>query len=235
MSNPQLPLTLHYPPDQRLETYLGAPPAALAQLRALAFGAHADWLYVSGAAGTGKTHLALGVCAAAEQAGRRALYLPLAAAQGRVRFALEGLEAHDVIALDGVDAIAGDRDDEIALFDFHNRAKAAGATVLYTGKSLPETLGLVLPDLRSRLGQCGRISLYPLDEAGRIEVLKARAQRRGLSIDDAALEWLLTRTGRDLGSLVTVLDRLDRESLAAQRRLTIPFLRRVLDEADNAG
>lgn len=233
MSNPQLPLTLRYPPDQRLETYLGAPPAALAQLRALAFGAHADWLYVAGVPGTGKTHLALGVCAAAEQAGRRALYLPLGAARGRVRYALEGLEQHDVIALDDVDELAGLREDEIALFDFHNRARAAGATVLYTGSALPEGLGLGLPDLRSRLGQCGRITLYPLDEAGRIQVLKARAQRRGLSIDDAALEWLLTRTGRDLGSLAALLDRLDRESLAAQRRLTIPFLRRVLEEGDS--
>jgi DnaA family protein len=100
---------------------------------------------------------------------------------------------------------------------------------------LPEGLGLVLPDLRSRLGQCGRISLQPLTEAGRAEVLKARAQRRGLALDGPALEWLLTRTGRDLGSLVSVLDRLDRESLAAKRRLTVPFLRNVLGEAEGNG
>ena len=235
MTTPQLPLTLRYPPDQRLETYLGAPPAALAQLRALAVGAHPDWLYLAGAHGTGKTHLALGVCAAAEQADRRTVYLPLSAARGRVRYALEGLEQHDLIALDGLDVVAGDREAEIALFDFHNRAKASGSTMLYTGSDLPECLGLVLPDLRSRLGQCGRISLHPLSEAGRVAVLKARAGRRGLNLDDAALEWLLTRTGRDLASLVGVLERLDRESLAAKRRITIPFLRTVLDEADSAG
>ena len=34
---PQLPLALRYPPDQRFETWLGA-PATLAQLRALASG-----------------------------------------------------------------------------------------------------------------------------------------------------------------------------------------------------
>ena len=233
MTSQQLTLSLRYPPDQRLETFLAAPPAALAQLRALAVGAHADWLYVAGAAGTGKTHLTLAVCAAAEQAGRRALYLPLAAARGRVRDALEGLEQHDVIALDGVDAIAGNRDDEIALFDFHNRARAAGATLLYTAKAMPEMLGLVLPDLRSRLGQCGRISLYTLDEIDRVAVLKARAERRGMVLDGQALEWLLARCGRDMGSLVSVLDRLDRESLAAKRRLTVPFLRSVLGEGDS--
>nr|WP_220484728.1 DnaA regulatory inactivator Hda [Stenotrophomonas koreensis] len=230
-----MPLSLRYPPDQRLQTYLGAPPAALAQLRALAVGAVEDWLYISGTAGTGKTHLALAVCAAAEQAGRRAIYLPLGAARGRVGEALEGLEQHDLIALDGLDLVAGNRDDEIALFDFHNRVRAAGHALLYTGRMLPEGLGLVLPDLRSRLGQCGRISLQPLTEAGRAEVLKARAQRRGLALDGPALEWLLTRTGRDLGSLVSVLDRLDRESLAAKRRLTVPFLRNVLGEAEGNG
>lgn len=235
MNTPQLPLSLRYPPDQRLQTYLGAPPAALAQLRALAVGAVEDWLYISGTAGTGKTHLALAVCAAAEQAGRRAIYLPLGAARGRVGEALEGLEQHDLIALDGLDLVAGNRDDEIALFDFHNRVRAAGHALLYTGRMLPEGLGLVLPDLRSRLGQCGRISLQPLTEAERAEVLKARAQRRGLALDGPALEWLLTRTGRDLGSLVSVLDRLDRESLAAKRRLTVPFLRNVLGEAEGNG
>ncbi len=229
MSVPQLPLALRYPPDQRLESFIGAPDGALAQLRAAAVGAAQDWLYLSGPAGTGKTHLALALCAAAEQAGRGPAYLPLLAAAGRLRDALEALEGRDVIALDGLDAIAGQRDDEVALFDFHNRARAAGVTLLYTASAAPDALGLVLPDLRSRLSQCGRIVLTPLDDEGRAAVLRTRAVRRGLALDEAAIDWLLTRTGRDLGGLVQLLDRLDRESLAAKRRVTVPFLRKVLD------
>jgi DnaA family protein len=49
-----------------------------------------------------------------------------------------------------------------------------------------------------------------------------------LILEDAAVDWLLTRTDRDLGSLVLLLDKLDRESLAAQRRITVPFLKQVL-------
>ncbi|MFS2045907.1 hypothetical protein ACEN9Z_17975, partial [Stenotrophomonas geniculata] len=33
MGVPQLPLALHYPRDQRLETFIGAPDGALAQLQ----------------------------------------------------------------------------------------------------------------------------------------------------------------------------------------------------------
>ena len=166
MGVPQLPLALHYPRDQRLETFIGAPDGALAQLRAIAVGASHDWVYLEGAAGTGKTHQALAMCSSAEQAGRLPTYVPLASAAGRVRAALDGLEARELVALDGLDEVAGNRDDEIALFDFHNRARAAGVTVLYTAQKAPEALGLVLPDLRSRLGQCVRVLLQPLDEEG---------------------------------------------------------------------
>jgi DnaA family protein len=226
----QLPLALRFPPDQRFETYVGAPAAALAQLRALATTPGADWIYLAGPAGVGKTHLALAACAAAEAAGRHAAYLPLQAAAGRLRQALDALEAGDLVALDGLDAIAGDCDDEVALFDFHNRARASGIGLLYAGFAAPDGLSLALPDLHSRLSQCARITLSPLDDEGRREVLRERARRRGLVVDAAALEWLLRRAGRDLAGLTRLLDRLDQASLAAQRRLTVPFLRETLGD-----
>ena len=147
----QLPLALRYPPDQRFGTYVAAPAGALAQLHALAQSPGADWLYLCGPLGVGKTHLALAVCAAAETAGRRAAYLPLKAAAGRMDDALDALDGSDVIALDGLDAIAGDRDEEVALFDFHNRARSAGIALLYSAQATPDALPLALPDLRSRL------------------------------------------------------------------------------------
>lgn len=231
---PQLPLALRYPPDQRLDAFVHAPAGALEQLRAAA-GGHAERgaasgaLYVAGPAGVGKTHLLLATCAAADTLGRRAAYLPLAAAAGRLRDALQALEGNDLIALDGIDAVAGNREDEVALFDAHNRARAAGVGLVYAAREIPDALGLVLPDLRSRLGQCIRITLAPLDDGGRREVLRQRAQRRGLVLEDAALDWLLRRVGRDLGGLTALLERLDRASLAAQRRVTVPFLRKTLD------
>jgi len=237
VSVPQLPLALRYPPDQRLDTFVHAPEGAIEQLRALAEGradARRDSTYIAGPSGVGKTHLLLATCAATEAAGRRAAYLPLVAAAGRLRDALESLEGNDVIALDGLDAIAGNREDEVALFDVHNRARAAGVALMYAARDIPDAIGLGLPDLRSRLGQCTRITLAPLDEEGRRDVLRQRAQRRGLVLEDAALDWLLRRVGRDLGGLTALLDRLDRASLAAQRKITVPFLRQTLGSGESS-
>lgn len=224
----QLPLALRFPADQRFETFVAAPAGAVGQLAALAEGAGSDWLYLAGPASSGKTHLALAACAHAQAAGRRVAYLPLANAAGRLEEALLALDGYDLVALDGLESAAGSPGDERALFDFHNRARAGDGNVLYASRLLPAELPLTLPDLRSRLAQCARVRLQPLDDAGRREVLRLRAQRRGLQIDDAAIDWLLRRVERDLGSLAGLLDRLDRESLAAQRRVTVPFLRQVL-------
>ena len=229
MTVPQLPLALRYPPEQRLDTYVSPPDGAIAQLHALATVPQSDWLFLHGPAGVGKRHLALAVCADADANGRRAIYLSLQTALARAAEALAGLEENEVVALDDLDAIAGNRDDEVALFDFHNRARTSGVGVLYASRATPDAMPLALPDLRSRLSQCTRIVLQPLDDAGRGDVLRQRAQRRGLVLDEAALDWLLKRVDRDLNSLTALLDRLDRASLAAQRRITVPFLKQVLD------
>ncbi|MFP7722044.1 DnaA regulatory inactivator Hda [Lysobacter sp. A3-1-A15] len=229
----QLPLSLRPPPDQRLETFVAAPPGALDHLRALANGTHSDWVFLAGPPASGKTHLLLGVLAQAREAGRRAGYLPLAAASGRLREALDAMEDHDLLALDGVEAVIGSQADEVALFDAHNRARASGTTLVYAARQAPDALSPGLADLQSRLSQCTRLVLAPLDDAGRREVLRTRALRRGWALEDAALDWLLRRTGRDLAGLTLLLDRLDRASLAAQRRVTVPFLRQVLGTPGN--
>jgi len=224
---PQLPLALRYPPDQRFQTWVGG-AATTASLQALVAGTAAESLYLQGAGGSGKTHLLLAACAAAEAAGRHAAYVSLARVCGHARDALDGLEQADVVAIDDLDAAAGHADDEVALFDLHNRVRDAGVGLVYAARDVPTTLGIVLPDLRSRLAHCTLVALRSLDDAGRAEVLRRRASTRGLQVDDAALDWLLTRCSRDLSTLSDLFERLDRASLAEQRRLTVPFLRQVL-------
>ena len=226
--SPQLPLALRYPPDQRLETFVSPDPALLPQLRDFALAGVRRGLFVEGASGTGKTHLAIALCAEADKLGRRAVYLPLRGIAGRLRDAAEGLDAHDLVAIDDVEAVVGDRDAEVALFDLHNRLHDAGRAVFYTAPAAPDQLDIGLPDLRSRLGQCVRVPLPALDDAGRHDLLRLRAERRGLQVDAATIDWLLRRVDRDLLALTALLDRLDHASLASQRRLTVPFVRQVL-------
>ena len=225
---PQLPLALRWPRRQRFEYFhAGANAAALAAVQALALQPDAPWIYLHGASGS---HLLMAACQAASAAGRRVQYLPLATIADHAA-ALRGVAGSELLALDDLGAIAGQREAEHALFDLYNRARAEGSALLFAADATPTQLGIELPDLRSRLGACTQFALKPLDDGERRAVLKAQAASRGIELDDSVLDWLFARYARDLGALLDLLDKLDAASLAAQRRITIPFLRGFLREA----
>jgi DnaA family protein len=229
---PQLPLALRWPRRQRFEHFhAGANAAALAAVQAFATDVGMPWVYLHGAAGSGRSHLLMAACQAASALGRRVQYLPMATLGDRAA-ALRGVVGSELLALDDLGAIAGDREAEHALFDLYNRAHAEGSALLFAADATPAQLGLVLPDLRSRLGACTQFALKPLDDVERRAVLKAQAASRGIELDDSVLDWLFARYARDLGALLDLLDKLDQASLAAQRRITIPFLRSFLRDAD---
>lgn len=226
--SPQIPLTLKFSNDQGFDGFIGSRDC-VAALQAIAEGESKEWLYLSGSAGSGKSHLLLATCAAAQKRGRRALYFPLTVFAGRLQEILPDQEHADIVCLDGLEHSAGNEQDEIALFHFHNRARTAGTVVIYAARQAPHGLPLLIPDLQSRLGQCTRLNLEILDDDDRRKVLRHRALQRGLEIDDAVLDYMFKRVGRDLLTLTTLLDKLDRESLAAQRKITVPFLRKLLE------
>ncbi len=225
---PQIPLTLKFSNDQGFDGFVGSSDSVIA-MKSAADGESKEWLYLSGAAGSGKSHLLLATCAAAQKLGRRALYFPLTVFSGRLQEVLPDQENADIVCLDGLEHCAGNEQDEVALFHFYNRARAANALVIFAARSAPHGLSLLIPDLQSRLGQCTRLNLENLDDAGRREVLLHRAMQRGLELDDAVLDYMFKRVGRDLLTLTTLLDKLDRESLVAQRKITVPFLRKLLE------
>jgi DnaA-homolog protein len=227
----QLPLSLRWPRRQRFEHfYAGANAAAVSAVQALALQPGAPWLYLSGPSGSGKSHLLLAACQAAHEAGRTVQYLPLKTLREHA-VAVRGVAGSEFIALDNLDALAGDRDAEHAVFDLYNRARAEGTALIFAAEVVPTQLPLTLPDLRSRLGACTQFALKPLDDIERREVLKNQAASRGIELDEPVLDWLFARYARDLGALLDLLDRLDQASLAAQRRVTVPFLRSFLREA----
>jgi len=227
----QLPLALRWPAHQRLDAFVpGANGVAIELLRDAAATHSGPWLYLAGAHGSGRTHLLIASCAAADAAGRSAQYLPLANLRDDRATAIRAFGGSALLAIDDVDAIAGDDKAEHALFDLYNRCRAEGATLLFAALAPPAQIGIGLPDLVSRLSACTQIALKPLDEAERRELLRERARSRGIELDDAVLDWLFAREKRDPASLIAVLDRIDSASLAAQRRVTVPFLRGLLSE-----
>jgi DnaA family protein len=201
-------------------------PGGHAELLAALMGTGTNPVWISGARGSGKTHLLQATCAAHE----RAAYFPLGRDIGLPPEALQGFAASRVLCLDDVDAVAGDAAWELALFRCFNECADLGTRLVLAAGAAPRGIAWGLEDWASRAAACAVYQLHELDEAGRLEVLRLRARQRGLELPRETADYLLKRVPRDLNSLLDLLDALDEASLAAQRRLTIPFIRDALEK-----
>jgi len=184
-----------------------------------------DWLYFWGEPGTGKTHLLEAVCHAAAAARQTPLYLSFRECAALTPAVLEGIERLAPVCLDDLDAIAGNGEWERALFALYERMRATGGRLLVAARLNPASLGIGLKDLATRLGAGLVYQLQPLTDAEKITALGLRAGRRGFDLGEEVARYLLARYPRDTRSLFALLDRLDSATLAAQHRLTIPFLK----------
>jgi DnaA-homolog protein len=158
-------------------------------------------VYLWGEGGSGKSHLLAAAVSAAATAGTT------------------------VIAIDDADRLTEAA--QVETFDLFNRVRAAGGSVLAAGTAPPARLAL-REDLRSRLLSGLVFQLQPLSDDEKAAALAAHAAARGMKLPAAAIDHLLNRLPRNLGTQFAVLDAVDRYSLALKRPVTLPLVREAL-------
>ncbi len=234
LATEQLLLGLQPRADIRLSDFAAAGHGLLLAALAELLRGELPLLYVHGEPGSGRSHLLAALCGEAETQGLSAVLLPLRALRGEDPAVLGGLEAQDLLAIDDLDAVAGMADWEEALFHLFNRARACGCRLVFAADCPPAHAGFCLPDLVSRLGQASCWELILPGDTGREALLQAVAARRSLVLEPELLRYLVQRGPRGSGRLLDLLGLLDRQSLVAGRRLTIPFVRPLLEQESRA-
>jgi len=188
-----------------------------------------DFIYLWGAEATGKSHLLMACTEQLQQAGHQVIYLSLAelmlTAEPEV---LASIEQVDYLCFDDIDAIAGFAEWEEALFHCFNRLRSGQGKLLVAANDSPANVTFSLADLRSRMATALIYQLSLLTDEAKQQALQLQAHSRGLILPDEVALYLLRHHGRDMKTLITVLQQLDRASLAAKRRLTIPFVSQTL-------
>ena len=203
-------------------------------LQTAAAGSGERLVFLWGGPGSGKTHLLNACCHEASQQRRTAAYLPLSLLEPHGPESLEGMEGMDLVCLDDVQAVAGDSAWEAALFVLFNRLREQGRSLIAAAEKPPGQLPIHLADLRTRFGWGLILRLQPLPDADKLAALGLYARSLGLELSPAVGRFLLARYPRNLAALRRLLDHLDQATLAAKRRLTVPFVKTVLGRADPA-
>ncbi|MGD2055817.1 MAG: DnaA regulatory inactivator Hda [Gammaproteobacteria bacterium] len=230
MNSPQLPLGLALRDSARFASYYPVGnQEAVSSLQAAAAGCGEALVYVAAAAGLGKTHLLQAACHQAGECQRASAYLPMRDIAADTAAVLPGLERLDLVCLDDIDALAGREEGERALFHLFNRMRESGSVLLVAASAPAQQCGFRLPDLVSRLGWGLTYRLRSLDDGAVLAALLHRARARGLELSEETAVFLLKRIPRDLPTVFSALDRLDEAAMVEQRRLTIPFVKSILN------
>jgi DnaA family protein len=221
----QLPLSLSIRPSVDFAGFIaGRNGEALSRLRS----GSDPFIFLWGTSGSGKSHLLQACCHQSQAEQGRPAYLPFKSEHGLEPAMLEGLETFSLVCLDDLEVLAGKQDWELAIFNLFNQLREADARLIVACDRPPAKLPLQLADLASRLAWGPCYQLFPLNDEERLELLMSSAERRGMTMSAEIASFLLQRIPRDIHFLTLLIDRLDQASLAAQRRLTIPFVREVL-------
>jgi DnaA family protein len=223
----QIPLAIGPDPLPTFDSYLSsANAAAVAHLRALA--TLAAPVYLWGPPGSGKSHLLHALVNARHSAGARAGSFDAAdAAPWQLQ------SDWSLVVVDRCELLDAAR--QQAAFALFVQAGDAGVQWAAAGRLPPVDLPL-RDDLRTRLAWGHVFALQPASESETRAALRREADRRGIFLADEVMNYLLTRSGRDLGTLMQLLDRMDRFALARQRAVTVPLLRQMLhDDAVETG
>jgi DnaA family protein len=189
------------------------------------------WLtYLFADTGMGKSHLLYALCQQAEQAKVTCIYLSFKEKDQLTPDVLHGLEHYQLICLDDIEQLNDYPDWQIAVFDLINRVKEQNnSSLVITGNQTPKQLSLQLPDLISRLSWGTNFQLYSLTDEQRQQALIVKADQRGLAMSKDVAKFLVSHWQRDMPALISSLDILDDQSLQQKRKLTIPFVKTILN------
>jgi len=171
-------------------------------------------VYLWGDAGCGRTHLLGAAARAAEAAGLRPAWFPDVTDAASEFVLVDDVERLDIAT-------------QTALFVCYNEVRDAGGRLLAAGKVPPAQLPL-RPELLTRLAWGLVYQVHALTDREKSLALEQHARARGLHLPTEVSAYLLRHERRDLPSLMAMLDALDRYSLEAQRPITVPLLRELL-------
>lgn len=191
-------------------------------------------IYIWGAHHTGKTHLLQALCQYhSELHAKKNIklsYLPLKQLIDFSPEIFQGQEAMDICCIDDVQLLQNKSYWQEALFNLINRCREVGARLIISANQPPTEINIELKDLVSRLQWGPVFKLNELSDNNKHQALQQRAQSRGFDLDDNVATYLLNNCNRNIADLFSVLDTLDKAQLQQHRRLTIPFVKLVLEK-----
>lgn len=216
----------------RLEDFVGLGNAALVEYlkNIVSLKTDVNALYIQGDAASGKTYLLRAICAQAKSTSRDCVCFT---ANESIWLAQDVMLYNDdiIVCIDDIDQIEDDPKAQQFLLQWYEHLLPRAGQLIVAGTLSLQALKLQLADLKSRLSAGGTWTIQSLRDDEKLQVLQLIGRQRGLDLDKAVVKYLLSHYSRELSVQIRLLNRLDNASLAEQKKITIPFVKKFIENS----
>ncbi len=186
-------------------------------------------IYIWGQPGSGKTHLLHACSLQNQRLGRTSTYCSLEGMDAKRHIAGVS-DPNSLVCIDDLENMELEGTMQETLFHMVQLLQTGKGSLLVSGNCQLAEIGLTLKDLESRLSSGGTFPINPLSDEEKKEALRSRAIQKGFVLDEQVLNYILIHYSRKARDLFDLLDRLGNESLRNHRKITIPFIRKLLNQ-----
>ena len=230
-----MPLKIGLRDDACFETFVTEQESqalALNGLQAALKQENGNAFYLYGDSGVGKTHLLQASCRFITEQDRASVYLPFTdLSLPLIPDVLIGLEQMPLVCLDDMDGIIGQESWELALANLITKSSVQGHTVILTGSLPISEWSIKTTDLAKALMMVLPIQMDAIIEKEEVIIaLQRHSLRLGFELPSDVGNYLVKQFSSDLQELLAVLKLLEQASLVEKRRLTLPFVKQVLQQ-----
>ena len=187
-----------------------------------------DDLLIYGAKDSGKTYLLQALCNQFNNQGKSSFFLPMRQAIELSVDILDSLENIELVCIDGIESLVGNKAWEIGLFNLINRSFNSNNRLIFTSANNIDGMNFELKDLDSRLRKIQSHELHSLADDDILYALKHIANLRCIELGSKEAQYLLTYADRNISDLVKILESLDQLSMEMKRKITIPLIKEVI-------
>ncbi|MDG2093608.1 MAG: DnaA regulatory inactivator Hda [SAR86 cluster bacterium] len=187
-----------------------------------------DDLLIYGAKDSGKTYLLQALCNQFNNQGKSSFFLPVRQAIELSVDILDSLENIELVCIDGIESLVGNKAWEIGLFNLINRSFNSNNRLIFTSAKNIDGMNFELKDLDSRLRKIQSHELHSLADDDILYALKHIANLRCIELGSKEAQYLLTYADRNISDLVKILESLDQLSMEMKRKITIPLIKEVI-------
>ena len=138
-------------------------------------------------------------------------------------------DSYDLLIIDDIDQLISTPIFEEKLFTIlNNQILHKKPAVITSSKDISEC-SFTLKDLSSRLLSDKIFTINELSDSEKIKMMISLSRQRGLEIPEKSLNYIINNCNRDLFFLCAFIRNLDDVSLSTKKRITIPFIKKVID------